>query len=802
MMVLLFLGVFINQVKNQVLANLSFQNSITKTRLLDTELTSYFSKIYNFYNYDLINRSQKEFAQHLQSIQKHLASEILLNKNEIFASLEIIEDKFQEKKRYLDKFKAYNAILNNSYRYLSVLHEAILQRGESTRVQDRVLLAKTFTKIMELNLQKKSKEELFKAIHQLEKVHSQDPTYKELIEDFLTHAHIVMSYDEKLKEIKLGVEGLQMDQALKKFAQLTDSYFRIIINIATAITIFMISLVIIFSFLIWKFYTKQINDKKDLRRFKRSVEESDNIVIITDLNNKVTYVNDTFEKITGYTKQEILGHDPKIMSSGLHTKEFYTELKSSLNRGKKWSGEFINKKKDGTLFYEKTTITPILDDNGEADSFIAIKLDVTKDKEYQKRIEEKNREITDRYYTDSLTNIQNTNRLLEDLEENNIGLLLLVNIDNFNELRFFYGIEASEDLLIQTGELLRSITHTIEGSSLYKLDKDEYCIWSENLGLLTDIESLLEEIHEKIVKHPFYINSQEIFITATLGVSYYYFTEQTNVNDLIIHGDLAHRYAKQHKLPYAVFKPEDNMEGFYRENIIWTQKTTEALKEGRVTTFFQPIVDKEEKIIAYETLVRIIDNDGSIISPFKFLDIAKKSNQYTKITKVVIEKAFETFKESKYRFSVNIDFEDINSKEVRELLRSKLSQCKKPHNFTAEILESDSISNYEKVEEFIKELKSFGCKVAIDDFGSGYSNFERVAKLDVDYIKIDGSIIKNIHSNESMRKIAESIVHFAKNIDKEVIGEFVSSQEVFNASKALDIDYFQGYYFSEPKERI
>lgn len=796
---LIFFGFLINQIKNQVLSNLTFQNTVTKARLLDQDISKIFLNKHDFYNYDSMNTKFNRLEESIDELKEKLKKDILINKENISKKLINIEEKVKKKRSLLEKFKAYNSILNNSYRYISVLNEEVMEKQTIEDKKRQILLSKLFANVMALKLNEIERKEQRALIQRIE---SQGGNSSEIINDFINHSKIIMKFDGKLKKLLERTQKLNIDTHFQEFSDVTDKYFRTIIYIGTAITIFMISLVIIFAALIWRFNVKQIQDKRDLKKFKRSVEESDNIVLITDKKNRVTYVNDTFEKITGYSKDEIIGEDPRILSSGKHDKHFYDDLRSSLNRGKKWSGEFVNRKKDGSLFYEKTTITPILDSNGEAESFIAIKLDVTKDKEYQKKIEEKNIEITNRYYTDSLTDLKNRNCLLDDLAEHNIGVLILVNIDNFNEFKFFYGIEASDELIVQTGKLLKTLSYGIGDSILYKLDGDEFCFWSEDLSLLNEIDNVMKNLYEEIATHSFFINKQEVHITATLGVSYYYFTEQTNVNDLIIHGDLAHRYAKQNKLPYAVFKPEDKMEDFYRDNLIWTQKITEALDESRIITYYQPIVDCNEKIISYETLVRLVERDGTVVSPFKFLDTAKKSNQYTKITKRVIQQAFKTFDKQDIRFSINIDFEDIDSQEVRDLLREKLQTSNKPENFTAEILESDSISNYEKVEDFIKELKEFGCKIAIDDFGSGYSNFERVVKLDVDYIKIDGSILKNIDKDENMKKIAESIVHFAKKINKEIVGEFVSTEEIFNESKKLDIDYFQGYYFREPKESL
>ena len=162
----------------------------------------------------------------------------------------------------------------------------------------------------------------------------------------------------------------------------------------------------------------------------------------------------------------------------------------------------------------------------------------------------------------------------------------------------------------------------------------------------------------------------------------------------------------------------------------------EALKDGRFTTFFQPIIDnKTEAIVKYESLVRMIDTDGKVISPFFFLDIAKKAKLYSKITKIVVDKTFFAFEKlPQYEFSLNITVEDIYNKEISAYIFKKLSDFPHPDKVIFEITESEEISDYESVNVFITKIKSLGAKISIDDFGSGYANFEHILSLNADFI--------------------------------------------------------------------
>ena len=168
------------------------------------------------------------------------------------------------------------------------------------------------------------------------------------------------------------------------------------------------------------------------------------------------------------------------------------------------------------------------------------------------------------------------------------------------------------------------------------------------------------------------------------------------------------------------------------------------------------------------------------------------------MTRIAIKNAFEAAKKTGKNFSVNLSYEDISNKSLTNFLFDILSESGVGDKITFEILESESIKDYSKLQGFISELKQFGCKVAADDFGAGYSNFEHLIHLDLDYIKIDGSIVKNILTNDSSKIIAQTIVEFAKKLNIKTVAEYVSSEEIYDAVKEIGVDYAQGYYVGKP----
>jgi len=197
--------------------------------------------------------------------------------------------------------------------------------------------------------------------------------------------------------------------------------------------------------------------------------------------------------------------------------------------------------------------------------------------------------------------------------------------------------------------------------------------------------------------------------------------------------------------------------------------------------------------------VRLIDEEGKTISPYLFLDIAKQSKLYPQITKRVLEKAFVAVNATDKKISINITAEDILNTNTKEFLFNQLKDSNNTQNIIFELVESEGIESFDEVKLFIEKIKTFGCQIAIDDFGTGYSNFEYLLKLEADIIKIDGSLIRQIDTNQNSYNVVESIVSFAKKNKIKTVAEFVATKEIQEKVLSLGIDFSQGYLLGEPQ---
>ena len=267
---------------------------------------------------------------------------------------------------------------------------------------------------------------------------------------------------------------------------------------------------------------------------------------------------------------------------------------------------------------------------------------------------------------------------------------------------------------------------------------------------------------------------------------------------------MALKKAKIMKKNYMVYDESMQISREFEENISWTKKIRRAIKSDTIVPFYQPIVSNATgKVEKYECLIRMRDEAGHVIYPAAFLNTAKRSRLYPLLTRIMVEKVFENFMDRDLDFSINISVDDILSPDTTAYIYDILTIHRRiVHLAIFEIVESEGIENYEEVLLFIREVKKYGCRIAIDDFGTGYSNFDYIMKLNVDFLKIDASIIKNIAEDKNTRIITETIVQFCRKMGIFTVAEFVHTRDVYELVQSLGIDYSQGFFLGEPSEKI
>ncbi|WP_313956849.1 bifunctional diguanylate cyclase/phosphodiesterase [Aliarcobacter cryaerophilus] len=537
--------------------------------------------------------------------------------------------------------------------------------------------------------------------------------------------------------------------------------------------------------------------KKDLKysynfllEYKKAIDES-SIVSKTDKNGLITFVNKKFCEISGYEEDELIGKSHNIVRHPSMTKEFFNNLWKTITNKEIFKGVIVNKKKNGLVYYVDTTIIPILDENKNIEEFIAIRHDITKVYEQKKLIEEQ--------FIDELTLLPNRQKLLKDLKDSKIQKIAMININSFRDINNFYGFETGDLVLKKFSQILLDKISTNINLDLYRVANDVFAICTKNKDNLKEIRDICTNIIEYFSLHPILINNNSFYLSISIGVARNC-KDSAVQNNLLSKAEYALRIAKKRDISILFLDENIELYNKLKENKKLIEELKNALISNNLLIYGQKLINNISKKEKYEILMRVKLEDGSILTPYSFLKEAKKAKLYLGMTRMLVKKACEYFKGKDIDFNLNLTLEDIKDQYTMDFIVNAMEKTNTAKQITFEIVESEGIESFTEVSNFIKKAKKLGCKIAIDDFGTGYSNFEYIIKLDVDYIKIDGSLIKNINTDNNLYLTVQTIVGFAKALKIKTVAEFVHNEEVLNCVKNLDIDYSQGFFIDEPKE--
>jgi diguanylate cyclase (GGDEF)-like protein/PAS domain S-box-containing protein len=528
-----------------------------------------------------------------------------------------------------------------------------------------------------------------------------------------------------------------------------------------------------------------------------ALEAAANAIVITDADAVIEWVNPAFTALTGWTAEEVIGDTTRILRSGNHSRTFYSLMWQQLKRGEAWRGEMYNRRKDGTLYPEEQTITPVRNEKGEIAHFVAIKQDISE----RKRQEEQIRFLA---LHDPLTALPNRRafeatleRLAHDTRGGRGAAMFILDIDDFKLVNDSAGHPVGDQLLVEMTALLQNQLRP--GDFLARLGGDEFVVLLQNVS-----EHLAHDIAERLratVEHSSFEHDGTTHpVTISIGVALLSPAEDPQTT--VAHADAAMYAAKERgKNRVALYAPETG-EGAH-EVIRWLARVRSALRDGHLFLTFQPVIQLGSGMpLHYEALVRMRADDGSTYLPEQFLPCAERYGLMPQIDRWVFEEVMRILENRpEMRIFANLSGRSLTDepllRHIEETIRASRLE---PGRISFEITETAAVGDLASARNWVRRLKELGCLIALDDFGVGFSSLGYLRALEVDYVKIDRSFVHDLSTNPTNRALVQAVNTVAQAMGKEVIAEGVESEAHADLLRGMGIDHAQGFHWGRPVE--
>ena len=548
----------------------------------------------------------------------------------------------------------------------------------------------------------------------------------------------------------------------------------------------------------------------ELQRLSMVIEQSPESIVITDTAGCILYVNEAFQRITGYARDEVFGRNPRILNGGLTPRATYEQMWATLLAGEVWRGEFHNVRKDGSAYLELATIAPIKDAGGTVTHYVAVKEDITQRKQSEALLHRL-------AYFDALTGLPNR-ALLHDriaqairsgVRRESFGMLMLVDIDRFRQLNDTLGHAAGDRLLCEVAARLRASVR--EEDTVARHGDDDFAVLVERIGETeADALSHAEYVARKLqrtLQQPYVLGGTEgdrHFATLSFGISLFH-DGVSSLESLLKQAEVALYRAKQDGRDIVrFFNPE--MQAVVDAHARLEARMHEALEANAFRLFFQPQVNRRGVVIGAEALLRWPLDGGAMVSPAEFIPLAEDTGHIVRLGSWVLRSACaqlarwqmnETTRHLK--IAVNVSARQFHQPDfvasVKDTVRAAgVDPCR----LELELTESAILSDMDETIRRMNELRALGIRFALDDFGTGYSSLSYLKRLPLDQLKIDQSFVRDMAEDESSEAIVLAILSLSHALGLEVVAEGVERPEQRDFLRHHGCDCFQGYLFGKP----
>ena len=532
------------------------------------------------------------------------------------------------------------------------------------------------------------------------------------------------------------------------------------------------------------------------------MEQTADIIIVTDTEGNIEYVNPSFEKITGYTYNEAVNSSPHILTSGQHKPEFYKHMWDTINAGKSYSNIFINRRKDGSLYYEEKTITPIKDTSGEITHFVATGKDISERIEVHEHLQHV-------AHHDALTDLPNRNLFLDRLQQSlnrarwheRLVAVMFMDLDRFKIINDTLGHNVGDQLLLQMSQRLGRTVR--DGDTVARFGGDEFAILLDDIDSDSHISSLAQKLLDTLAT-PFKINKQELYVTASIGISIFP-NDGEDSETILRNADVAMYRAKDlGKNNYQFYS--DDLSARIFERLTLETHLRHALERDEFVLYYQPQIDTRTKMISgVEALLRWQHPELGLVTPNNIIPLLEETGLIEQVGQWVLETACRQSRAwhdagwSYLHMSVNISSRQFNNTDfissVHEIINLTAIN---PEFLELELTESMLMRNASSTVNALHSLSGRGVRFAIDDFGTGYSSLTYLRRFPIDTIKIDRSFIRDVTDNPDDAAIASAIIMMAQSLSLNVVAEGVENQEQLDFLSSRNCHYLQGNYFNRP----
>ena len=404
-------------------------------------------------------------------------------------------------------------------------------------------------------------------------------------------------------------------------------------------------------------------------------------------------------------------------------------------------------------------------------------------------------------FIDPLTKIYNRQYLSEFLETTSLQnyYLMMIDLDNFKLINDNFGHDVGDDVLVSVVNEIKS--NIRQEDILIRFGGEEFILLVDKKESKESIK-VAERIRKAVMNSIIESHDNQINMTVSIGVNPFPYSAKNIEEALKIADEQLYIAKSSGRNRVEIFDEGKKYESEATNRI---SDIREAIDEGGIRCAFQPIYSAQSgEILKYEMLLRMMSKEGKIIPPNSFLPSIRHTQVYISLTSIVLQKAITMFEKNQtISLSINLDIQDLLNEDMMELLRVTFEGKKElAQRLTIEILEHEEIKNFELIQNSIRYLKDIGFSIALDDFGSGYANFRYMISLDIDILKIDGTIIKNIDKDKAAYNIVKAIVEFARNMNMKTVAEMIETKEEHDVVIELGVDCLQGYYLGRPEFAI